>query len=256
MSLISVAQAQITPGTSSFSGKYFTCTKDCPPPEPGYILIGCTITINHAVAYDEGRWVPSSSPGGYVYIASQTESTVDEETGDITVEYDEILACEYWKKDKPLPPSMEEILEQMEKEELEKEKLSESISNYNQNVNYLPGFVKGLLGNEKLHIYITHLDGTKSEYASITENGVIVEGNTWLDQDSNGIHDIWQKQGIKPTMALYIDEKAIVEIINAEDPFAAFKQAWGSGIRYEGLTFASKVKKFFLDIGVKIAGLF
>jgi hypothetical protein len=223
------------------AGKYFTCTDDCEPAQSGYNLIGCTTIVNNTVEHDEGNHIPSGSTDGYVYVAAHTESG-----------YDEIIACEYWKEDKPLPPTDEQVLG----EHLERDRISSNIKDYNQNIKILPDFLVSLFANEKLYIHVNNVDGSKSEYASITEKGLIIEGTTWLDNDNDGVHDIWQENGIKPTVDVYIDEKALEEIKTSADPFDRFEQAWGNEIKYKGFTLGTKVKTFAMDAGVKLYSIF
>lgn len=225
------------------AGKYYTCTEDCPEPQPGYKLIGCTVVVNHIVQDTQGLHVPSGSSNGYVYIQSKTEY---DENGNIV--HDEILACDYWKEDQPLPPSDEEQFDMNDSgetnvtagpqfaEELERDMLVDAVKIYNTNTGNLPGFVHSILGNEVMHVYATMPDGGENEYAAITENGQIVEGGNWIDFDQNGQYDVWQDRGIEPTMELYVDETGT--------------------IKYEGLTFGTMVKELFVDIGMQIYGIF
>ncbi|MBW2995351.1 hypothetical protein KY312_03285, partial [Candidatus Woesearchaeota archaeon] len=84
------------------SADKFQCTQDCPPPQSGYRLIGCTTTKNYAVTHEEGSHVPMKGPDvgvGYVEIKSYTEK---DDEGNVIV--DEIIACDYWPVDKELPP--------------------------------------------------------------------------------------------------------------------------------------------------------
>ena len=218
------------------AGKYFTCTADCEPAEPGFFLIGCTTFINNTLEYEEGSHVPLGSSNGYVYVVSRTDPG-----------YDEMIVSEYWKKDVPLPSS---------RGEFERERISDYIRKYNRNFNNLPDTVLNLFGNEKLHIYVTNIDGTKSEYATITENGLILEGTNWLDQDSDGEHDIWQQNGIEATMAFYVKETTLNELAYSGNPIAAFEEAWGNDIKYEGLTFGTKIKTGLMGVGVELFSLF
>lgn len=218
------------------AAKYYQCTEDCPPARPGYKLIGCTLVVNYAVEDEQGSHVPMKSSDGYVYIQSKTDY---DENGSWV--HDEILACDYWKEDKPVPPEPDYGFEENETEEsqktnmtvdLERDLMVDATKVYNQNVDTLPGFVHSVLGNEIMHVYATLPDGTETEYAAITESGLIIEGGNWIDLDEDGRYDIWQDQGIEPTLELTIDEEG--------------------NISYEGLTFGTMVKELFVDIGMAL----
>lgn len=208
--------------TGAQAGEIFECVVDCPEPEVGYELIGCTIAVNYEVDEEQGDHVPMNSPYGYVYFQSESQYDAASETS-----YDELIVCDYWKMNQTLPSGPED---------LKKETLIQAISIYNQNLDTLPGFVHSILGDEIMHVYATLPDGSKMQYAAITESGKIVEGGNWIDFDEDGNYDLWQDNGIEPTLALYIDETG--------------------QITYEGLTFGTIVKEVFVSIGMKIASLF
>lgn len=222
------------------AGKYYQCTEDCPQAQPGYKLIGCTLVVNYMVEDEQGSHVPSKSSDGYVYIQSKTDY---DENGNWV--HDEILACDYWKVDKPVPPEPDYGFDENETEEEQETKMTgdferdlmvDAIEVYNKNVDTLPGFVHSILGNEIMHVYATLPDGRETEYAAITETGLIVEGGNWIDFDGDGNYDIWQEQGIEPTLEVTIDETG--------------------NISYEGLTFGTMIKEVFVDIGMALYAIF
>jgi hypothetical protein len=235
----------------------FQCTKDCPPPKPGYKLIGCTHVKNHAVDHEEGSHVPAKAPWnsmGYVYIASSTQ--YDDEGNVVS---DEIIACDYWPVNQTLPPTLEELHPEWfndTEKETEADDMAGNIDRYNSNMENFPGFVKGIFGDQLLHVYFTKTDGTEREYAAITEGGAIVESSNWVDNDEDGNDDGWQMEDMKVTMNAYIDEAAIDEIEESDDPFGTFMEAWGSEIRYEGKTFGTAVTSFFIGVALWIADIF
>ena len=191
--IFSTSFSQIQTGTSTHSGKFFTCTKDCPPAEPGYQLIDCMILSNHMVEHAEGRPVPLGRHGnGYVSIQSKTEY----QNGSVV--HDEILSCGYWKLGVTLPPSYEEMEEEAEKNMGEES--SDIVSEYNSQVGNMPTMIGGYLGNENLHIYYTDDDFEIDEYAAVTEDGLIVRFGTWIDEDVDGQYDLWREEGRKTTV--------------------------------------------------------
>ena len=130
------------------------------------------------------------------------------------------------------------------------------VSLYNSNVDQVPDFVKGTLGDEKLHIYFTYSTGQLIEYAAITENGLITEADLWTDRNGNGNHDAWEGRNISPTMALHSGEDTFMGIADSADPMAAFEGAWGDTIRFEALNLGAGVKLFIVDVGMWLFGLF
>ncbi|MBR9682273.1 MAG: hypothetical protein GOV02_01230 [Candidatus Aenigmarchaeota archaeon] len=131
---------------------------------------------------------------------------------------------------------------------------SEAVDMYNTQLASLPDSARGFLGDENLHLYI--IDGTTEEYAAITVIGVITEFEDWTDSDVDGNHDQWFVDGKTATMAVYVNMATLESINNSPNPARAFLDAWGSDIRYEGLTLGSQIKAFFMGIGMWFAGFF
>ncbi|WP_300607026.1 hypothetical protein [Methanohalophilus sp.] len=205
------------------AAKYFVCDDDCPEPEEGYRLIGCTLCVNYAVENETGVHVPFGSSNGYVYIQSVTEKDAN---GDVI--YDEILSCDYWKEGVSLPEDA--IVDD------ERFLLLEALKTYNRNLDALPGFVHSFLGNEIIHVYATMPNGNEQEYGVITESGMIVEGGNWIDFDGDGNYDVWQDDGITPTLELTIDAEG--------------------NISYKGLTTGTIIKEFIVDLGMLVYSIF
>ncbi|MCD6576139.1 MAG: hypothetical protein J7K73_03190 [Nanoarchaeota archaeon] len=257
-------EEEVKLGQNIFNAKYFTCTKDCPAPQSGYQFIGCMIVVNHAVFNAVGRFPEikvGQRIGGYTYITSHT----DVKDGNIV--YEEILSCQYWKRGEPLPPKWEPFdyreyywesrgynLSEYDKQANAKVQAN-FIHEYNNQITNLPGIAKNMLGNENLHIFFEFGNET-IEYAAKTRDGMIVETGNWIDGDNDGNYDLWQEKGERTTMKVYFDQAAIEKIAESDNPVKAFKEAWGNEIKYEGVTATSKIKTFFMDVGVFFAGLF
>jgi hypothetical protein len=234
----------------------FKCTDDCPPPEAGYVLIGCTTVKNYAVTHDEGTHIPAQKPWnamGYVYVQSYTERDAE---GNVVV--DEIIACDYWPVNQTLPPTEEELHPEWfdDEDETEAEEMAGDIGRYNENVEYFPGFVKSLFGDGLLHVHYTKADGEVKEYAAVTADSMVVESSTWIDKDEDGNDDKWQEHNEQANMNVYVDEATVDDIEESEDPMATFMDAWGNEIRYEGITFGSKVKTTLVNVGMWFVDLF
>lgn len=238
---------------SAVSADKFKCTDDCEQPKPGYVLIGCTTVKNHAVTHDQGRHIPAKQPWngiGYVYIASSTEYDAQ---GNVVS--DEIIACDYWPVNQTLPPTPEELYPELFNE-TEAEDMEDNLDRYNDNVEYFPGFVKSIFGNQNMRVFFTKKDGQEREYAAFTEKSVIVESSNWVDNDGNGNDDGWDEAEEKLTMNVWVEEESIDMIEESEAPMATFMEVWGDGIRYEGVTLGAKIRSGLLKIGMWFVDLF
>ena len=244
--------------TSEVSGEHVTCTKDCPEPQEGYVFIGCSITLTNGREgiYLNGSPVPKGQVGnGYVYVSSKR--------------YDEIISCNYWNKDIPVPPSFAELLgrelrnvenketvSEVESLKLESNILKKALGRYNNNIGDMPGPIQSLLGNENTHVFYTDDVGELFEYAAVTEKGLMVQISHWLDKNQDGSHDVWAEEGRKTTMEVYFDEGIMNWIAGSDNPKAAFLDAWGRDIRYNGLTFTASVKETAMNLAMWVAGFF
>lgn len=109
---------------------------------------------------------------------------------------------------------------------------------YNQNIEKVPGIIKALFGNERLNIHI---------------NSMIIGVVT---KDAR-IEEMKEGEIENPTMNVYVSKKVISDILKSDDPVSALLTALEKGdIKYEGVSIESRVKFFFVDIGVKILSLF
>jgi len=134
--------------------------------------------------------------------------------------------------------------------------LDQLVQSYNANLNQVPSFVKAVLGDENLHIYFTTNAGPVYEYAAITQNGLITEAAVWADANGNQNHDPWEAKGLSPTMELRVTEATMTNIAQSSNPLLAFKNAWGSEIKFKPISLVANVKMFVANIGMFIAGFF
>jgi hypothetical protein len=126
---------------------------------------------------------------------------------------------------------------------------------YNNPIKNTPQAVQNYLGNEYLHLY-TSANGTTTEFAAVTQKGTITEIAFWTDQDGNKKHDPWEAIGKTATFAVYFDLSTLEKIAKSPDPVKSFKDEWGKGIKYQGLTVNAKFKVLFMRIGLMFSGLY
>lgn len=116
------------------------------------------------------------------------------------------------------------------------------INAYNNYFTSLPDIVKSTIGTEVIRLEAKFLNGSKMIIGVKSENGLIKE---------------YQKEPYNSsTLAIYLSEKGVLDIISDKDPFNALKNAWGTEIRFEGLTFFNSIKMFFADLGFRIYSFF
>jgi|GEM_PF-7106328 len=96
------------------------------------------------------------------------------------------------------------------------------INAYNNYFTSMPDIVKSTIGTEIIRANLTFLNDAKMTVGLRTDNGLIREYQITPYNDS--------------TMALYLSEKGVLDILSEKDPFKALQGAWGTEIRFEGLT--------------------
>ena len=112
--------------------------------------------------------------------------------------------------------------------DLESFDLEKLVSVYNENLDKVPGFVKGVFGNERIDVYI---DGQKF-VGLVGENGNITE---------------YKKGGIdKPTMKIYTTSETIGHLLENEKTL--LEAVKDKSIQYEGVGFVNKIKFGFIKI--------
>jgi plastocyanin len=107
----------------------------------------------------------------------------------------------------------------------------------------IPSAIEPLFGNERVNFYIEFIDGTKTVFGLVSEEGVI--------------KGISQKEVSNPSLKIYLSESAFIKMNNADDPLIALAESIKSGeISYSGVGFFNKLKFSFMSIFSKIDNLF
>lgn len=114
---------------------------------------------------------------------------------------------------------------------------------YNKNIEYVPGFIKTIFGNERINLEVSLENGSKREYGILTEKGTIISVEKQYLED--------------PTLNAKISEATINKLLQAEDQVGALKEALDNKeIGYEAVKVKTKVKTFFARIALKVFGWF
>ncbi|NJE25415.1 hypothetical protein E3E22_02000 [Thermococcus sp. MV5] len=110
---------------------------------------------------------------------------------------------------------------------------------YNENADNLPGFIKRIVGDERIDLEIALENGSVLNIGIVTEDGRIVE---------------FSKGKIsKPTMRVWTSEDVARRIINSEDPVSTGVNALKMGeIRYSGVGFKRTLRVFAVKILIKV----
>jgi len=134
-----------------------------------------------------------------------------------------------------LEPEPIEVVEERTLFEL----LREYVPIYNENIDNLPGFIKRIAGNERIHLEITLENNSILNIGVVTEKGRIVE---------------FSKGKIsEPTIRVWTSEDIVRRIINSEDPISTGVNALKMGeIRYSGVGFRRTLKMFAVKIVTKV----
>ncbi|MBW2992801.1 thrombospondin type 3 repeat-containing protein [Candidatus Woesearchaeota archaeon] len=125
---------------------------------------------------------------------------------------------------------------------MDESELQQHIDTYNANLDNLPESLKGLIGNERVNIYIA-VNGDEIVYGAVTKDAKITE---------------YKEGGIeKPTIKVYTTDKTIRKIINSSNPVSAVTKAIKSKeIKYKGVGFFKKFKTGFMKLGFGIYTFF
>lgn len=119
--------------------------------------------------------------------------------------------------------------------------IEDSKATYNENVDQIPGFVRSIIGNERINVQIDMDDGSTVEFGVVFQNARIVK------VDEPRIDD--------PTMRASTTENAIQNIAESENPVDAAIDALRNGdIQYEGTDTTSNIKTQTTKILTKILG--
>jgi len=99
-------------------------------------------------------------------------------------------------------------------------------SNYNQNLDKVPGVIKSLIGNEVINLYFTPSNGPTVVIGTKTYDAMILT--------------LQDKPYEKPTMNVYISENTVQALI---DNKMTIQEALDLGkIKYKSLRFKTKIK--------------
>src|SRR3989344_7632038 len=110
-------------------------------------------------------------------------------------------------------------------------------------VDYLPGMVGKLFGNERINAYLIKSTGDVTVFGLITQDKKIQE---------LGLNEISD-----PSINIYLDQATLAEIKDSVNPLVRLNQALDEkSIKYEGVGLADKVKLGFLSSLTSFAGLF
>ncbi len=119
---------------------------------------------------------------------------------------------------------------------LSQEQLDMAVSTYNKFIDKVPENIKEILGNEIIELHYV-LNGTEYLAGVKTENGKITESSI--------------KPYDKSTVALFVGEETINKISSSKNPVQELKKAWGSEIKWKGITLKSKIKAWFMGWGIR-----
>ena len=115
------------------------------------------------------------------------------------------------------------------------ENLDELKDKYNTNIDRVPNFVKTIFGNEKMKVEVTRLDGTITTLSVETKKGMI--------------ETVTKEEFDKYTLNVWIGERTINEVMEAEDQIERLKQAIDNEeVRYQALRFKTRIKIWFSKI--------
>jgi hypothetical protein len=126
---------------------------------------------------------------------------------------------------------------------LDMPELDQVKEDYNSNIENIPGFVRKLIGTERINCYVETEGGDEVILSAITEKGMIEE--------------LKLEELEEPTMIVHTSEATIEAILEAEDPVAMLKQALKNDeLTYKAQGFTKKLKWGFNSMLMKVSGLF
>jgi len=127
-----------------------------------------------------------------------------------------------------------EKIENIKGEEITEEHLQMFKTEYNENIDQIPGIAISLFGNEKMNLYVEGYEN-KIVYMIMNEGYIT----------NIGFGELSEK-----TMNVYTDENTIRNIIDGNIDFAEALQQ--EKIRYEGVDIVSSIKVGIANIGITI----
>ncbi len=124
--------------------------------------------------------------------------------------------------------------------------LNIKVDEYNANAEYLPSYLKSLLGNEVIELAIVTDDGDEVYIKAITEDGYIT---TFEEVDEDEEFDA--------TMIVGANEATVRSVIRSSDPLAEFIAAKDNGeIVIEPVGLVSTVKYTVANVVLKVSQFF
>jgi hypothetical protein len=116
--------------------------------------------------------------------------------------------------------------------------------------------MKSLIGDDKLRVHVKLISGETLLARVDTEHGSIKNIEIFGSIDPLN-EEVMRRSGklifdgdeIHFTGALYLDEFTIIRLVQSKDPVQGFVKSWNKEIRYEGISFESKLKSFIFNIG-------
>lgn len=130
---------------------------------------------------------------------------------------------------------------------LETDELTPLVDVYNENLDQVPGLVRGQLSDQRIDVRIDAADGEQRFAVSTDADGRITQLNEAVAED--------------PTVRVETDESTTCDVITSDDPAATFNQAYEDGsIEVTGVGITNQVKigavKLGLGIMRSLSGLF
>jgi uncharacterized protein YxeA len=124
--------------------------------------------------------------------------------------------------------------------------LENKVNEYNQNVEYVPSYLKSLLGNEVIKLVIVTDDGEERYIKAITEDAYIT---AFEEVDKNTEFDA--------TMVVGANEATVRTIMNSQNPLQEFIAAKDNGeIVIEPVGLVNTVKYTVANVVMKVSQLF
>ncbi len=110
---------------------------------------------------------------------------------------------------------------------------------FNNAVLPVPSFGRGLIiGDDRIEFNTRYRDGSTGKFGAVSQGGLITRVRPAPYSDS--------------TLRITASEETINRIVNAPDPYAAFRRAWGTEIKVEGIGLVPQIKLFFSNIVLQI----
>jgi hypothetical protein len=130
---------------------------------------------------------------------------------------------------------------------LEADELTPLVDVYNENLDQVPGLVKGQLSDQRIDVQVDAADGERRFAVSTDADGRITQLEEAVAED--------------PTVRVETDESTACDIITSDDPAATFNQAYEDGsIEVTGVGVTNRVKIGAVKVGVgvlkSLSGLF